>query len=61
MCGDVHRKADFYGILTEPENSLIRQQQQLLSTEGVELHFTNELGVLTCVLTCTGRRTSTAY
>jgi ATP-dependent HslUV protease ATP-binding subunit HslU len=27
--------------LTEPENNLIRQQQQLLSTEGVELHFTD--------------------
>lgn len=32
--------ADFYRILTEPENNMIRQQQLLLATEGVDLHFT---------------------
>eukprot|EP00884_Botryococcus_braunii_P005483 jgi/Botrbrau1/14936/Bobra.0018s0040.1 len=35
-------KEDFYRILTEPENNMIRQQQMLLETEGVELHFTEE-------------------
>ncbi len=32
--------ADFKRILTEPENALVTQYQQLLSTEGVELVFT---------------------
>ncbi len=31
--------ADFKRILTEPENALVTQYQQLLSTEGVELVF----------------------
>ena len=33
---------DFERILTEPENSLIRQYTELLATEGVELSFTDE-------------------
>ena len=33
-------KADLVRILTEPENALIRQYQELLRTEGVELTFT---------------------
>lgn len=32
---------DFYRILTEPECNMIRQQQALLATENVELHFTD--------------------
>lgn len=31
---------DFYRILTEPENNMLRQQQELLATEGVALSFT---------------------
>jgi len=33
---------DYYRILTEPENALIKQQVALLATEGVRLEFTNE-------------------
>ncbi len=33
---------DFVRILTEPENSLIRQYTELMKTEGVELEFTSE-------------------
>lgn len=33
---------DFKRILTEPEANLIRQNQALLATEGVELHFTDD-------------------
>eukprot|EP01025_Chloroclados_australasicus_P009171 TRINITY_DN13524_c0_g1_i1.p1 TRINITY_DN13524_c0_g1~~TRINITY_DN13524_c0_g1_i1.p1 ORF type:complete len:506 (-),score=75.88 TRINITY_DN13524_c0_g1_i1:237-1754(-) len=33
---------DFYRILTEPENNMIKQHQALLLTEGIELHFTEE-------------------
>jgi ATP-dependent HslUV protease ATP-binding subunit HslU len=33
---------DFYTILTEPENNLIRQQVALMHTEGVELEITEE-------------------
>lgn len=33
---------DFVRILTEPTNSLIKQYQALLETEGVQLHFTDE-------------------
>jgi len=33
-------EADFVRILTEPANSLIRQYQALLQTEGVQLEFT---------------------
>jgi len=36
------RHADFVRILTEPENSLVRQYQALLQTEGVELSFTDD-------------------
>ncbi|GLC56041.1 hypothetical protein PLESTB_001058200 [Pleodorina starrii] len=32
---------DFYRILTEPDNNMIRQQQELLATEGVSLVFTD--------------------
>ncbi len=35
-------REDFIRILKEPENSLIRQYQALLATEGVELTFTHE-------------------
>ncbi len=35
-------KEDFYRILTEPENALIKQYKALLATEGVELHFEDE-------------------
>lgn len=33
---------DLVSILTEPENSLIKQYQTLLSYDGVELHFTKD-------------------
>jgi ATP-dependent HslUV protease ATP-binding subunit HslU len=33
---------DYYRILTEPENALIKQQIALLSTEGVTLNVTDE-------------------
>lgn len=33
---------DYYRILTEPENALIKQQVALLRTEGVELSFSDE-------------------
>ena len=35
-------KAEFLRILTEPDNSLQKQYSALLSTEGVELEFTQE-------------------
>ncbi|HVT81552.1 MAG TPA: ATP-dependent protease ATPase subunit HslU [Phycisphaerae bacterium] len=35
-------KDDFVRILTEPENSLMKQTMALLSTEGVELTFTED-------------------
>ena len=35
------RSHDFYRILTEPENNMIKQQQALLETEGVEMQFTD--------------------
>ncbi|GAB4824107.1 hypothetical protein N2152v2_011153 [Parachlorella kessleri] len=34
-------KDDFYKILTEPETNMLRQQQALLATENVDLHFTD--------------------
>jgi ATP-dependent HslUV protease ATP-binding subunit HslU len=34
--------ADFVRILTEPQNSLVRQYQALLLTEGIELEFTTD-------------------
>ena len=33
---------DFIEILTKPENAILKQYQALLSTENVELHFTDE-------------------
>ncbi|CAN0321004.1 unnamed protein product [Pylaiella littoralis] len=33
---------DLYKILTEPKNNLIRQQLEIMKTEGVELQFTDE-------------------
>jgi ATP-dependent HslUV protease ATP-binding subunit HslU len=38
-------KDDFYRILTEPDNALIKQYRALLETEGVELHFEQD-GIL---------------
>jgi ATP-dependent HslUV protease ATP-binding subunit HslU len=35
-------KEDFFKILTEPENALIKQYEALLETEGVALHFTKD-------------------
>jgi len=35
-------RADLVRILTEPENSLVRQYQALLGTEGIELEFTSD-------------------
>lgn len=33
---------DLYRILTEPEMNMIKQQQLLMKTEGIELIFTDE-------------------
>lgn len=33
-------REDLYRILTEPTNNIIRQQQALMETEGLNLHFT---------------------
>jgi len=35
-------KADFYRILTEPQNSLAMQYAELLKTEGIKLEFTRD-------------------
>ena len=35
-------EADFYRILTEPKNAIIKQYKYLLQTEGVELSFTDD-------------------
>jgi ATP-dependent HslUV protease ATP-binding subunit HslU len=35
------RANDFYRILTEPEHNMIKQQQALIATEGVELILTD--------------------
>lgn len=35
-------REDFVRILKEPENSLIKQYQALLATEGIQLNFTDE-------------------
>jgi len=35
------KEEDFFRILTEPENAITKQYQQLLKTEGVELQFTD--------------------
>jgi len=37
---DALDKEDFVRILTEPQNALIRQYEELLRTEGIELTFT---------------------
>ncbi|KAK3267022.1 hypothetical protein CYMTET_24403 [Cymbomonas tetramitiformis] len=34
-------REDLYRILTEPTNNIIRQQQALMETEGLNLHFTD--------------------
>ncbi|MBP1729628.1 MAG: hslU [Deltaproteobacteria bacterium] len=39
---DPLNKDDFYRILTEPENALIKQYRALLATEGVTLEFDDE-------------------
>jgi ATP-dependent HslUV protease ATP-binding subunit HslU len=39
---DPLNKEDFYRILTEPENALIKQYKALLATEGVDLEFNDE-------------------
>jgi len=36
------KENDFFRILTEPENAITKQYQQLMKTEGVELQFTDE-------------------
>jgi ATP-dependent protease HslVU (ClpYQ) ATPase subunit len=33
---------DLYRILTDPEMNMIKQQQLLMKTEGIELIFTDE-------------------
>ena len=35
-------KEDFVKILTVPENAIVKQQQALLSTEGIDLEFTDD-------------------
>jgi ATP-dependent HslUV protease ATP-binding subunit HslU len=35
-------RADFIRILSEPQNALIRQYVELLRTEGVALHFSDD-------------------
>ncbi len=35
-------KHDFYRILTEPDNALLKQHKALLETEGVDLSFTDD-------------------
>ena len=42
---DPLNKEDFYRILTEPENALIKQYKALLATEGIDLEF-NEDAIL---------------
>lgn len=39
---EILTKGDFIRILTEPQNSLIKQYQALFASEGVELSFTEE-------------------
>ena len=33
---------DLYNILTEPENNLLRQQEELMKTEDIDLVFEDE-------------------
>ncbi len=42
---DALTKDDFFRILTEPENALIKQYRALLATEGIELEFEQD-GIL---------------
>ena len=35
------RSQDFYRILTEPENNMLKQQQALMETEGIQMEFTD--------------------
>lgn len=39
---DALTKDDFYRIITEPENALIKQYKALLATENIELDFNND-------------------
>jgi ATP-dependent HslUV protease ATP-binding subunit HslU len=39
---DALTKEDFYRIITEPENALIKQYSALLATENIELNFDND-------------------
>ena len=39
---DPLNKEEFYRILTEPENALVKQYKALLATEGIELEFEEE-------------------
>jgi ATP-dependent HslUV protease ATP-binding subunit HslU len=39
---DALTKDDFYRIITEPENALIKQYKALLATENIELNFNND-------------------
>jgi len=39
---DALTKEDFYRIITEPENALIKQYRALLATENIDLNFDNE-------------------
>lgn len=39
---DELKEEDLYRILTEPVNNLVRQQVELMKTEGVELEFSEE-------------------
>mmetsp|Transcript_12895 Transcript_12895/g.35139 ORF Transcript_12895/g.35139 Transcript_12895/m.35139 type:complete len:547 (+) Transcript_12895:136-1776(+) len=49
---------DFYRILTEPQYSIIKQQQMLLSTEGIDLHFTDAaLREIACIAEDVNRST----
>lgn len=37
----LRRSHDFYRILTEPENNMLKQQQALMETEGIQMEFTD--------------------
>ena len=39
---DSLNKVDFVRILTEPKNALVKQYQNLLSTEGLDIHFSED-------------------
>ncbi|WP_225072782.1 ATP-dependent protease ATPase subunit HslU [Desulfuromonas sp. CSMB_57] len=49
---------EFFRILTEPKNALIRQYQALLATEGIQLEFSPEaIRELACIATQVNDRT----